>query len=87
MLKISEDKHECHSSKNNLDLLEINKSKFPPLKKTTSFDKLYSEYLSVSQNKNVEFSNSNFNPNNNNSPNTFINKLEKRMQMYYNNFK
>ena len=86
MLKNSEDKH---TSKNNLDLLDIdiNKSKLPPLKKTNSFDKLYSEYLTISQNKNIDFSNSNFNPNSNKSPNTFINKLEKRMQMYYNNFK
>ena len=64
-----------------IDLLEINKS--IPIKKTTSFEKLYNEYLITSQNKNVDFSNSNFNPNNKKSPNLFVSKLENRIKLYY----
>lgn len=64
-----------------IDLLEINKS--IPIKKTTSFEKLYNEYLITSQNKNVEFSNSKFNPNDKKSPNLFVSKLENRIKLYY----
>jgi len=72
-----------NKTKNNsrIDLLEINKS--IPIKKTTSFEKLYNEYLITSHNKNVELSNSNFNPNNKKSPNLFVSKLENRIKLYY----
>ena len=69
----------------NKDLLEINKP--IPFKKTTSFDKMYNEYLQTCKDKSVEFSTSNFNPNDQNSPNVFVNKLENRIKLYYNSFK
>ena len=65
--------------------LEI--SKPAPFKKTTSFEKIYNEYLETSKDKSVEISNSNFNPNDQNSPNAFVNKLENRIKLYYNSFK
>tara|TARA_Y100000992_G_scaffold110264_1_gene71792 strand:+ start:3623 stop:3886 length:264 start_codon:yes stop_codon:yes gene_type:complete len=67
--------------KNNSLLVIDNKSN--PLKKTNSFKKLYDEYLITSKDKNIEFSNSNFNPNDQNSPNVFVNKLENRIKLYY----
>ncbi len=73
--------YKCEISNN--DLLEINKP--IPITKINSFDKIYSEYLITSQNKKFDISNSNFNPNNNNSPpNKFVSKLESRIKMYYN---
>ena len=69
----------------NKDLLEINKP--IPFKKTTSFDKMYNEYLQTCKDKSVEFSTSNFNPDDQNSPNVFVNKLENRIKLYYNSFK
>jgi len=63
------------------DFLEINKQ--IPITKINSFDKIYSEYLITSQNKNFDISNSNFNPDNNSPPNKFVNKLESRIKMYY----
>jgi hypothetical protein len=69
----------------NKDLLEINKP--IPFKKTTSFDKMYNEYLQTCKDKYVEFSTSNFNPDDQNSPNVFVNKLENRIKLYYNSFK
>ena len=75
----------CIEKKKNLIEIDINKS--VPFKKTNSFDKLYNEYLAVSKNKNIEFSNSNFNPNDQNSPNVFVNKLEDRIKLYYSHFK
>ena len=67
--------------KNNSLLVIDNKSN--PLKKTNSFKKLYDEYLITSKDKNIEFSNSNFNPNDQKSPNVFVNKLENRIKLYY----
>ena len=69
----------------NHDLLEI--SKPIPFKKSTSFEKMYNEYLETCKDKSVELSNSNFNPNDQNSPNVFVNKLESRIKLYYNSFK
>tara|TARA_Y100001970_G_C14167789_1_gene822355 strand:+ start:827 stop:1078 length:252 start_codon:yes stop_codon:yes gene_type:complete len=69
----------------NKDLLEI--SKPIPFKKTTSFEKMYNEYLITCKDKSVELSNSNFNPDDQNSPNVFVNKLENRIKLYYNSFK
>ena len=68
--------------KKNKNLLVID-NKSNPLKKTNSFKKLYDEYLVTSKDKNIEFSNSNFNPNDQNSPNLFVNKLENRIKLYY----
>jgi hypothetical protein len=64
------------------NLLEID-NKSTPIKKNSSFEKLYNEYLITSKDKNIEFSNSNFNPNDQKSPNIFVNKLENRIKMYY----
>ena len=72
-------------TKSNKDLLEINKP--IPFKKTTSFDKMYNEYLETCKDKSVEFSTSNFNPDDPNSPNVFVNKLENRIKLYYSSFK
>ena len=69
----------------NKDLLEINKP--IPFKKTISFDKISNEYLQTCKDKSVEFSTSNFNPDDQNSPNVFVNKLENRIKLYYNSFK
>ncbi len=73
------------NNKANIDLLEINKP--IPFKKSTSFEKIYNEYLETCKNKSIELSNSNFNPDDQNSPNVFVNKLEDRMKLYYNSFK
>ena len=70
------------SQEKNKNLLVID-NKSNPLKKTNSFKKLYDEYLVTSKDKNIEFSNSNFNPNDQNSPNLFVNKLENRIKLYY----
>tara|TARA_Y100000022_G_C13075555_1_gene295416 strand:- start:265 stop:516 length:252 start_codon:yes stop_codon:yes gene_type:complete len=76
---------EMSYNKSNKDLLEINKP--IPFKKTNSFEKLYNEYLETCKDKSVEFSHSNFNPDDQNSPNVFVNKLENRIKLYYNSFK
>tara|TARA_Y100000992_G_C20984694_1_gene359066 strand:- start:214 stop:480 length:267 start_codon:yes stop_codon:yes gene_type:complete len=57
-----------------------------PFKKTNSFEKIYNEYLQTSLNKNLDITASNFDPDNNNSPNYFVNKLENRIKVYYNSF-
>tara|TARA_B100001287_G_scaffold250923_1_gene231794 strand:+ start:412 stop:663 length:252 start_codon:yes stop_codon:yes gene_type:complete len=72
-------------NKSNKDLLEINKP--IPFKKSTSFEQIYNEYLETCKDKSVEFSTSNFNPDDQNSPNVFVNKLENRIKLYYNSFK
>jgi len=71
-------------NKSNMDLIEINKS--IPFNKTTSFEKIYNEYLDTCRDKTVEFSNSTFNPDDQKSPNVFVNKLENRIKLYYNSF-
>lgn len=72
-------------TKSNKDLLEINKP--IPFKKTNSFEQMYNEYLETCKDKSIELSNSNFNPDDQNSPNVFVNKLENRIKLYYNSFK
>lgn len=74
-----------NNTKSKNDLLEINKP--VPFKKTTSFEKMYNEYLETCKDKAVDLSNSNFNPDDQNSPNVFVNKLENRIKLYYNSFK
>jgi hypothetical protein len=71
-------------NKSNMDLIEINKS--IPFNTTTSFEKIYNEYLDTCRDKTVEFSNSTFNPDDQKSPNVFVNKLENRIKLYYNSF-
>ena len=70
---------------NDKDFLEI--SKPIPFKKSTSFEKMYNEYLETCKDKSIELSNTNFNPDDQNSPNVFVNKLESRIKLYYNSFK
>ncbi len=72
------------NEKSKIDLLEINKSIPKPIRKNNSFEKIYNEYLELSQNKNIDISNSNFNPNNEDSPNIFVDKLQSRINLYYN---
>tara|TARA_Y100000992_G_C21188681_1_gene454470 strand:- start:665 stop:916 length:252 start_codon:yes stop_codon:yes gene_type:complete len=80
-----ESAHIVKKNNSKANLLEI--SKPIPFKKSNSFEKLYNEYLETSKNKNVDFSNSNFNPDDQKSPNLFVNKLEDRIKLYYNSFK
>ena len=77
--------HVVKKNNSKANLLEITKP--IPFKKSNSFEKLYSEYLETSKDKNVDFSNSNFNPDDKKSPNLFVNKLEDRIKLYYNSFK
>lgn len=72
------------NEKSKIDLLEINKSIPKPIRKSNSFEKIYNEYLELSQNKNIDISSSNFIPNNEDSPNVFVNKLQSRINLYYN---
>ena len=72
------------NDKSKIDLLEINKSIPKPIRKSNSFEKIYNEYLELSQNKNIDISSSNFIPNNEDSPNVFVNKLQSRINLYYN---
>ena len=72
------------NDKSKIDLLEINKSIPKPIRKSNSFEKIYTEYLELCQNKNIDISSSNFIPNNEDSPNVFVNKLQSRINLYYN---
>lgn len=80
------DHHVCKFDlvKEKKNALEINKP--IPFKKTNSFEKIYNEYLETSLNKNIDITSSNFDPDNNKSPNLFVNKLESRIKLYYNSF-